>query len=85
MSIVHEKVYNKVRKERQRQDDQWGGAPHDDIHDPQRWFVILLDHVARLAKQIDIDDWEKSEEAEEQLVKVAALAFAWLEAWERKP
>jgi len=67
-------VIRDVNAERQRQDEQWGGPEHDDTHIYSDW----LRYIAYQSEQA------KFESARERLIKIAALALAGIESWDRK-
>lgn len=83
-----------VREERQRQDEQWGGPKHDDIHTPAEWERFLFDHVRRLTAGGTLhpgdennDGWVEpiitATDYEDRLVKIAALCRAAFESRQR--
>lgn len=63
-------IYAAIDAERKRQDDKWGGPSHDDEHLPREWraFREKFESVMRRA----------------ELVKIAALAVAQIEAIDRE-
>lgn len=61
-----------IETERDDQDEQWGGPDHDDDHDENDW-------VKYIRKQID----KKDERFRERMIKVAALAVAAIESYDR--
>lgn len=67
----------KVLEERVRQDDKWGVQDHDD----KRWLAILAEEFGESARAILERDGKA---LDEELVHVAAVAFAWLESRERR-
>jgi hypothetical protein len=75
------RVVNEVSSERKRQDDEWGGTEHDDQHDTRDWTGFLLDQCYRTDKAAMRGDLS---EYRERLVKVAALAIAAVESFDRK-
>lgn len=72
-------VLTDVADERFDQDRQWGGTMHDDEHGPGVWFALLDCHVMRLLA----DGGAPSSDYRRRLVKVAALAVAAAQAWDR--
>lgn len=74
-----EHIIGLVRIERQRQDEKYGGPKHDDEHSPEDWIRYIFDHASRARSAIDDD----ASVYVYQLVRVAALAFAALEAYYR--
>lgn len=75
-----EKVLNDIREERARQDEKWGGAGHDDRHDPETWVQIIQDYAgwARIMSGQGSPD-----KARRRLMQVAALAVAACESMDR--
>lgn len=62
-----------VVEERVRQDIQWGGPAHDDMHLEFEWMDLIHGQTGRLGN------------ARERLIKIAALAVAAVEAYDRSP
>ena len=84
-------VYTEVVNERRRQDEQWGGPEHDDTHALRDWkSYIEYQSKCLLTKRV----YESSEfkgarieptpEFRERLIKIAALAIAAVESYDRK-
>jgi hypothetical protein len=65
-----------VVAERARQDQRWGAA-HDDLHDAGDWYQILHGYVGDL---LPIEPTHASD----VLTKIAAVAIAAMESWDRK-
>jgi len=75
------RVWEDVKRERERQDKKWGSpGPRNLDHD--RWSLILQEEMGEVAMAI-LDNQTESEVYAE-LVQVAAVAVAWLEAMEWK-
>lgn len=73
------RIIEEIKKERQRQDDQWGGVYHDDKVSPFEW-VEVIGKLAQKAKDIYIPDpWEYRR----RLMQVAAVAVAACESYDR--
>jgi hypothetical protein len=71
-------IINEVTAERVNQDIEWGGPTHDDKND---WF----DWRGFLYKQMTNASMAHNEaKRRENLVKIAALAFAAIESMDRK-
>ena len=71
-----------VDGERKRQEDKWGEQNHDDLF----WLAILSEEVGEVAQAL-LQQKEGNKtwcEIHEELVQVAAVALAWLEAFDRK-
>lgn len=73
---------NLLMDERNRQDRKWGDqSGHRDEH----WLAILTEEVGEVAKAMlgadgNGDISEADDEVTKELVQVAAVAIAWLEA-----
>lgn len=76
------RVANQIRAERAAQDQKWGVQDHDALY----WLAILTEEVGETAKAI-IDPPHGQErltdEARVELIQVAAVCVAWLEADDR--
>jgi hypothetical protein len=83
MSCIDERdlLFGEISQERVRQDEEWGGADHDDEHEP-------LDWVRFIRKQCRII--ENPPESgivggyESRMIKIAALALAAVESHRRR-
>lgn len=71
-----ENIIEEVKAERAAQDEQWGGAEHDDEHSPGE-FAGFID--AQFCKC----DWGNGPDARRRFIKVAALAIAAVEMIDR--
>lgn len=80
---VLDEVLGMVRAERARQDQQWGGADHDDVHVVADWFEFIQKQMARPWAG-PWDDGEDRALARERLVKVAAIAIAAIQSLVRR-
>lgn len=71
-------VLIEIGRERAAQDEQWGGADHDDRHSHQDW--------ASFRERFAVRAWNASTATErrENLIKLAALAVAEIEAMDRR-
>lgn len=74
-------IANDVLQECQRQDEKWGGPEHDDQHTDREWTAIVAEHLGRAGYAISEDD---AVGYRRQMVRVAALAVAALEAFDRR-
>ena len=79
-SCGHEQVFDEISRERASQDEEWGGADHDDSHERTDWvkFIEKQCRLARTAKDRPLDDYES------RMVKIAALAVAAIESSRRE-
>ncbi len=78
--VIQQKVMLDVIDERARQDMQWG-PEHDDKH-PTFEFVQLIQNYSNWAQVMSANGSE--DKARRRLVQVAALAFAAVEAIDRR-
>lgn len=71
-----EKIIEEIKAERAAQDAQWGGPEHDDEHgmDDFAWFI---------SRQLDKCDYGRGAGVRKRLVKIAALAVAACESYDR--
>ncbi len=86
-------VYDEIKAERAAQDAQWGGPAHDDEHRPSDWIGYLCTHIAkaggyepgklRLAGPA-VDLILNGPRFRKQMVRVAALAVAAIESYDRR-
>jgi hypothetical protein len=71
--------------ERQKQDDQWGGPTHDDSHERFEWVGFMQKFLERAREFGYIDcGVEQAKFYEENLIKVAALCVAAVQASRRQ-
>lgn len=73
-------IFDEISRERASQDEEWGGADHDDSHERADWvkFIEKQCRLARTAKDRPLDDYES------RMVKIAALAVAAIESNRRE-
>ena len=69
-------VMAEVAAERMQQDQQWGGAAHDDKLESDDW-------VLKINLQADAAMGVGGPEFRERMVKIAALGVAAVQAWDR--
>jgi hypothetical protein len=82
-----ESILEEIRQERAHQDKKWGGPSHDDVHSPYDWSAFILTYLGQ-----SISDFVKESGRVEpklrafryNMIKVAALAIAAVEAVDRK-
>ncbi len=70
-----------IELERRRQDDQWGGAGHDDQHSIMEWLSYIRKQTERCW---DARSPRDHAEQRNRLIKVAALAVAGIESHDRE-
>lgn len=76
-------VIAEVRRERETQDEKWGGADHDDGHDEWTWIALLTKHAGRGAPDAGVK-WRDRRTFRQQMIRVAALAVAAAEWSDRR-
>ena len=95
MSVVQRDVLADVAQERARQDHLWGTQDHDD----GVWSLILTEEVGEASEQalrlmfppMSDEAWEgygrlgTMTRLRTELIQVAAVAVAWVEALDRRP
>jgi hypothetical protein len=75
--MIAQNLIDEIAFERTFHDIQWGGPAHDDKHTAEEWFSYM-------AHQADNYNSSKSDSARGyHLVKLAALAVAALESYDR--
>lgn len=84
----HERIYaarhylmEEILKERIRQNQQWGGPPHDDDHGAGDWVLFLGKHLAKLSEAAYEGTWDAYRR---RLIVIAALATAAAESYDRR-
>lgn len=71
-------IFAEITTERQMKDFQWGGPKHDDTHDPPDWQLFI-------SKQLNqADDYHGVRNYRDRLVKIAALAIAAIQSFDRR-
>ena len=68
-------IIEAIYRERDRQDEKWGGAWQDGLHDDLDWIGNLLGRLHKVAHCYARD----SSQLERAYVELAAVAFARLE------
>lgn len=76
LRAVRKVVYSNIETERVQQDQQWGGPEHDDQHQLEDWCMFI-------EYQLERCNGVGGPEYRERMVKVAALAVAAIESWDR--
>jgi len=74
------RVLGFVADERHAQDIQHGGPSHDDTHTPAVWEDLIREHAYRLT-----DGDGPNQDYRARLIKIAALAVAAVQSWDRPP
>lgn len=78
-------ILEQIAAERGRQDANWGGPDHDDGHERRDWLSFIVEHVDRAKKVIPRRGPQDLDEHRNQLVQIAALAVAAIQAHDRSP
>ena len=73
-----EDALQQVVNERAAQDEEWGGPGHDNEHSRFDWVKYIREHAGRSVRGLAKDDFRK------QMIRVAALAVAAVQAYDRK-
>lgn len=73
-----QKIYADILKEREYQDNKWGGNSHDDAQSPTDWKAYIYKYVVKLMRAPDTSTRKR------RLRQIAALCFAALETEARK-
>jgi hypothetical protein len=83
-------AYDDIQAERDRQDQQWGGADHDDLHRIRDWSSMVtkqMDRFNEAAVIVPTSDFTWEQRAlllRERMVKAAALSVACIDAIDRR-
>ena len=79
-SFVHlPDIFTQIAGKRCQQDIKWGGADHDDQHDPIDWEIFIKDQIVRLTD----GRGQPMPEYRARLINIAALACAAMQSWDR--
>lgn len=76
--MKREEVYNRINRERDYQDQFWGGTPHDEGHNLGDWLVYMQHYMDR-AKIKYTTSFKTNEDTLHELRKVVALGIACFE------
>lgn len=76
-------VLAEVAEERDRQDRKWGGPTHDDTHSPADFCRYIREHEVRAEQALAGEPVREFDEYRRQMLRVAGLAVAALEQWDR--
>lgn len=87
-----ESILDEIREERKHQDNKWGGADHDDTHDPYVWTAFITTYLGHSISDFVIEFGNPGVEGQKarlrkfryNMVKVASLAVAAIESIDRK-
>ena len=76
--MIPPEIITDIERERQRQDEQWGGAEHDDTHGSVDWMRYRRKFEDRVLL------YDGPQTRRDALIKIAALAIAQIESLARK-
>lgn len=71
-------IYDEIKQERAKQDKIWGGSANEDSHSEESWSAILTHELGQACFHDD-----DSAKFRQQMVKVASVAVAAIEAMDR--
>ena len=74
-------ILQSIQCERDRQDQKWGGAEHDDQHSRDDWFEFIQWQIDAHKANPGV---QRVAQARYSLVKIAALAIAAIESIDRR-
>lgn len=80
-------ICREIQAERALQDAQWGGAAHDDTHDPASWCDFIEHQIHRAAATVsDRPTWTADDLRllRQRLIKIAALGIAGVQSIDRE-
>ncbi len=74
-------IIEEILVERTRQDEKWGGAEHDDNHNPEDWCNYIIAYATWSKQMADYNSFDKYRR---RMIQVAALAVAACESLDRR-
>jgi hypothetical protein len=74
-------IHDEFRAERARQDEEWGGAAHDDRHSIETWIALLTERVGQAFTGYQYRDRPAYRQ---RLIQTTALAIAAAESLDRQ-
>lgn len=74
--MSNESILHEIYTERRKQDEQWGGAHHDDQHGWYDWIRLMEMQAFKMS--------DGCADMRERFVKMAALAVAAVESIDRQ-
>lgn len=81
MSKEYDLICLEVAEERERQDEKWGGALHDDHHTTAEFVQLIEDYAGWARTMAGMNSQYK---ARNRLIQVSALAVAAIERIDRE-
>ena len=76
-----DRILEEIRRERDRQDEKYGGPDHDDNHYPGDWCLILSKYLGRASAETI--DAEPAAAFRDNMIKIAAVAIAATQSLDR--
>lgn len=81
---IRKKVLTEIKVERQYQVSRWGNEADDTLNDPHKWQTWITHYSTKwTAGQFNITP-EMGEDFRESMIKVAAIATAAVESYDRQ-
>jgi len=79
-------IFHEIEKERDRQDQQWGGPEHDDAHSIYDFVRFIRKFCLKIDNIFSVTNSEQNIRlvARKRFIKIAALAVAAIESIDRK-
>jgi hypothetical protein len=77
-------IFEEVHNERVQQDAKHGGPEHDDLHTQEEWTMLVAHHNTGAWLKSDADEASRQRLYRQQMLRVAALAIASVESFDRK-
>lgn len=77
-------VLHEILDEREHQDAKWGGPTHDDTHSPADFCRFIREHEVRAEQALGGEPVREFDDFRRQMLRVAALAVAAIESWDRE-
>ena len=81
---MSERILGEIVNERDLQDRQWGGPEHDDQHGMMDWLNYIQKQSNQATALLCHQEPGGPEQYRERMVKIAALAVAAIESYDRK-
>ena len=76
-----DRILDEIRRERDRQDEKYGGPDHDDSHYPGDWCLILSKYLGRASAETI--DAKPDAAFRDNMIKIAAVAIAATQSLDR--
>jgi hypothetical protein len=76
-----DRVLEEIKRERDRQDETYGGPDHDDSHYPGDWCLILSKYLGQAATETI--DARPDAAFRDNMIKIAAVAIAATQCFDR--